>query len=532
MFFTNVAGFGVGGSRTVHRWVSTVLSLFTLCMLFLLGGCNPGLTPFLKVRPVPTPDYQPEATRNTTPGIKKDTLVTLDKHSKQETDKIEDAKNNANVIDLSVDDDWILGQLPPEALALLPVIQGQNRSLQRARESFLSAQWGYQTAQGFLLPSASVSANKGVNVTDNGTTHSTGFGLGASWSIDLWRDLGIKQRMDLLAFKQAQLGFRQTYTSTVRSILAQWISLVAVQADLRIQRDQLSLLAQVLEATKGSYLRGIIEIEDVILFQNDIDGRQELLAAAEQRFKRQVRALQLELGQYPDGQMDFSSATLDIKPLSASLPKDFPAKLVARRVDIQQAWLGLLQSDIGLALAHQNLFPSMRLSLSSNFSADTLSELFRKSNGFASMGASVAAQVLKRGDLKREKVQAASGVKVAELSYQDTTYNAFLDVEQLFEDEAKLYARFLNLQDSQANAAKAESTEIQKYLNREASFSRVIDVQDSVLELRAQLLRLKESILLNRLSLYVAMGGTFNADDEMAKHMIMKHASLADDSVE
>lgn len=499
------------------RLYSSSSILLLLMLIVSVSGCSSTFTPFLKSRPAPKPAYQPSGARHTTfddPAISNEyaTAQNSATQGSQDSRRVEPK----NTVDLSVDDQWIMQQLQPDAIALMPIVRTHNRDLQIAREAFLNTQRRYQTAQQFLRPSASVSASKGVSVASAGTSHGTGFGLTAVWSIDLWRDLGVRQRQDLLSFKTAQLNYKQAYIRTMQSTLSQWISLAALQAEIEVQQDQMALLNTLLAATKSSYVSGIVDIQDVIRFQTDIDSLAVSIAGAQQNFRRQLRSLQLTLGQHPDGTMVFSKADLNIGPLSAILPEDYPVKLVARRIDIQQAWLSLLQSDIGLALAQQNLFPSLSFSLSGGFSADTLPTLLRKSNAVVSLGTNAAMQVLKRDALKREKLAAASGVKVAELSYQNTTYRAFLDVEQLFEDEQKLYARFLNSQASQVNAAKAESTEIRKYLNRDSSFLNVIEAQRSALGLRQQLIGLKATILRNRLSLYVAMGGGFDIHSESA----------------
>lgn len=472
---------------------SKIKSLSLIFLILSFNGCK--ITP--KLRDQSNTQYKPDQAR----------II-----NNQTNDNELPSSPFSDPINLSVNNTWIFEHIPKPAIKLITTAEKNNRNIQQAKELYYIAQQQFRTNSNFLLPSGSLSAAKNINISDDAVTSGSAFNFNTSWNINLWNDLDITQRSNILSLRTAELSFQNTIVSTISNVLNQWITLSVQQQNLELDREQLALLKQLHKATKNGYLRSINTIEEVISFQNNIDLSSEALGQSLQSYNRQIRNLQLALGQYPNSQMNFGNYQLTIKPLSVSLPKNFPAQLVARRPDIKQQWYSLLQSDLNLAIAHRNRFPSLSLSISSNISSNQVKRLFDKENLLSSITGNATLPLLRRGDLKRAENQAQSQVKIAELSYIDTTYNAFLEVEQLFENEISLYQRYHNLNISKQNVSQAESIEIKKYLNRNSSFLEVINAQETALNLRRQFNNLKREILLNRLALYIAMGGNFKLE--------------------
>ena len=340
------------------------------------------------------------------------------------------------------------------------------------------------------------------------TRTSSNFELGAdlAWEADVWGKLRDIEKQASLNLMAAQASYEDGRRRLAGRVAGAWFNVIGAGELLALLRERLANLEEDLDIIESAYNQGLTGALDVYLARTIADQERARIAAQEQSLAENRVALQLLLGNYPDGAVVIDR-TLPV--LEAPVPAGLPSELVSRRPDLQQAWMNLLASDAAVAIAHKQRFPRITLVASAN---DVSSELTSLLNGttlaWSALG-SLTQPLFNRGRLKAQEQQARARLVQAENRYLDNLYQAFSEVENALSRNRTLQTRYRVTLAAEKNAVTGLTLAFEQYQRGLVPYTTVLEAQRRAFDIQSGVIDLRNRLLQNRITLYLALGGDF-----------------------
>ena len=335
-------------------------------------------------------------------------------------------------------------------------------------------------------------------------------GLVASYEVDLWG----RVRAETMSANLAAAASRQDLSGAAITVAAEvaerWVRIIS-------QRQQKILLQRQLAANE-TYL-DLVELRFRKSQASALDVMQQRQLV--ERVKAQVPLIDLEerlllnelavlMGRQPYNGPGFKRQSLP--ELDAHPSAGIPAQLLEYRPDIQAAYQRLSAADQDLAAARADRLPALRLTGSAAYSSTELDQLF--DNWLLNLAAGVTAPLIDGGGRKAEVSYAESGVQELLAEYRQTVLNAVREVESALVREEKLRENITGIE-NQLGAAQAALEEAGfRYTNGLIDYLPVLTQLLSVQNLELDLISRRADLLIARIDLYRAVGGSWTDELE------------------
>ena len=256
------------------------------------------------------------------------------------------------------------------------------------------------------------------------------------------------------------------------------------------------------------YRQGLNEALDLYLAENQVERQEAAYAEQQQTLSETIADLQLLLARYPDGDMQLRGR---LPVITTPIPSGLPSELLARRTDLQEAWLGLLAADADLAAAHKARFPSLSLVGSGGATSVEFADLL-DGDTFWSISGNLSQPLFQAGRLAALEEQAAARVRQSEQVYLDLLYRAFADVEDAISREVSLRERYQSFLEAERNATAALELALEQYRRGLVPYTTVLESQRQAFDAETTVVQLRNLLLQNRLALHLSLGGEFTTD--------------------
>jgi outer membrane protein, multidrug efflux system len=362
---------------------------------------------------------------------------------------------------------------------------------------------GYQAQAGGGV--AGTDAVKSASGVDGGLLNA--FGV-LNWELDLWGKLKLQSRAALNEFFSSEANRDALQVSLVAEVASNYFLLRDLDNRLLIAQNTLSGRKENTKLISDKYEHGYVSELDKLQAQ-----QQEAIAAASiPSFQRQIvlteNAIRVLIGQGP-GPIERGASNYD-QILSPDIPVGLPSQLLERRPDIMASEFALQAQFARIGVAEANRFPSISLTGVLGFASPQLSTLL-SNKGFVANGfGSIMGPIFNFGQYKKLVVVEQKRTEALYYQYQQTTLNAFADV-----DNALASYRYLDEEQKQRKlqveaASKALVLSQARYDGGYTSYLEVILMQTNLFD--AQLLEstVMQQKLNSIVSLYKALGGGWN----------------------
>ena len=409
----------------------------------------------------------------------------------------------------------------PELDTLVGQALSGNFTLQEAWARLRQAQALAVQTGANLYPDLNVTAGGSTarQRTDSGSGGSTSsgssysLGIASSYELDLWGKIRAEEEAAVL---EAQAS-REDYSAAAMTVAAQvtedWINLVSQRMQKQILLDQLETNRTYLELTQLRYRKSLASAVDVYQQRQlveQVEAQLPLVEAAEATY---LNELTLLLGK-PQG--SYPVITSDKLPSFGELPSTgLPADLLVNRPDVCSAGLRLMASDWQVAVARADRLPAISLSASALYSAESLDLIF--DNWILSLAGNLAAPVFDAGRRSSEVERTTAVVDENLAAYRRTVYTAVKEVEDALvrEEKTSQYVRGLQQQTATARLVLEEAR--LRYTKGITDYLPVLTALRSVQGLETSLVDQQTQLLINRVNLYRALGGTWTDEISAAQ---------------
>ena len=377
------------------------------------------------------------------------------------------------------------------------------RALAGAVKANLYPHFGYQAEAGG--GSAGTDATKIAGGVQGGLFNV--FGV-LNWELDIWGKLRHQTRSAIDNFLSSKANRDALQVSLVAEVATDYFILRDLDNELMISENTLAGRKENTRIIKDKFDHGYVSELDLLQAQQ----QEAITAAAVPSFRRQIilieNAIRVLIGMGP-GSIVRGASNYD-QILSPDIPVGLPSQLLERRPDIIASEFTLQTQFEQIGIAEANRFPTISLTGALGFASPQLSSLLTNKGFVANGFGSLVGPLFNFGQNKQLVEVQRRQTEVAYYQYQQTTLNAFADVDNAL-------ASYRNLDEEHAArklqveaATKALVLSQARYDNGYTSYLEVIIMQTNLFDaqlLESSTLQLKLNSIV---SLYKALGGGWN----------------------
>lgn len=333
-------------------------------------------------------------------------------------------------------------------------------------------------------------------------------GLNLSWDLDFWG-----RQADLLQQARAQ--------TAAAGLDAAGARLAITGAVLRsyIELDRQYALAEVAERTaqQREEILGITHKRVAAGLDTNVELRQAAGAVPDAEVQlRQARyeqdlavhRLAALIARGADGYAAIQRPMLD-EQAELKLPQALPADLLGRRPDVLAARARVDAATAGQAAAKAAFYPDVNLAAAAGTAAIGFGNLFQAASGTYGAGPAIHLPLFNAGRLKAEYRAAGAEIDAGVASYDATVLNAVREVSDQLSAIDALREQIAKQQQALDDAEAAYKLARERYDAGLASYLTVLNAETQLLNERRQRVDLVASLATARISLQLAVGGSF-----------------------
>ena len=340
-----------------------------------------------------------------------------------------------------------------------------------------------------------------------------GYGLFADWELDLWGRVRAAKAANVAGY-ESTVADAEYARQSIAALVAKGY-FVAVEAEL-----QQSLAEEMVAASEH-----LIELNEQRLKVGKGDGFELARTRANTESFRDtalqltlahtqaLRALETLIGRYPAATVDIAP---DLAPWPGPIPAGLPSELLERRPDVVAAERRVAAAFYRTEEAKAARLPKISLTGSINDISSELFVLEDRDNPVWSAGASLLAPIFTGGGLKAQVRIRSAEQRQAVAEYGEVGARAFSEVENALAAEIMAGRREEVLARGVAENEQALDLARVRYRVGSGDLLGIQQQQLAVHGSRATLLRVRTERLVQRVNLYLALGGGF---DETTSHV-------------
>jgi multidrug efflux system outer membrane protein len=411
-----------------------------------------------------------------------------------------------------IEDNWLQEFEDAELNTLASIALQKNYLLAEQAARVSEARQGVIVSGADRFPELSLSfdaSRRSSVISESIISTGSNFDLGAdlSWEVDVWGKLKDAQKQASLNLLAQQARYKDSQHQLAANVSRAWFNVVGAAQLLTLFRERLENLKVDMDIIERAYRQGLNTALDVYLTRATVDQERARIAQQKQFLLENKVALQLLLAEYPDADLEINKK---LPVIESAIPAGLPSELVSRRPDLQQAWMNLLSLDAALAVAHKQRFPRISLVASGSDVSSELGSLLNGSTLAWSLLGNLAQPLFNTGRLKALEEQARARVVQAEYQYLDRLYRALSEVENAISRNAGLQDQYQATLASEKNAVAGLTLAFEQYQRGLVTYTTVLESQRRAFDAQSSVIDLRNQLLQNRITLYLALGGNFS----------------------
>ncbi len=333
-----------------------------------------------------------------------------------------------------------------------------------------------------------------------------GFGLYASWEIDVWGRLRNLANAAAYRYLASIEGRNLLVTRLVAEIASNYYQLMALDQQLQVVTDNIALQENGLAMVQAQFQAGRATSLAANRFEAELRGMQSAQYDIQQRIVETENQINFLVGRFPQPVERSTANFLELQPAAMSV--GVPSQLLENRPDIRQAEREMAAAGLDVQAARAAFYPSLGIDGTIGFQSFDITQLLRTPDSLLySIFAHIFAPLLNRRGLKAEYFAANSREMQAVLRYERAVLVGVIEVSNrvsLIHNLSEGYA----LKQQQVDRL-AQSIEISNQLfnSARADYLEVLTTRRESLEAQIELIEMKQRQMEATVTLYQALGG-------------------------
>lgn len=337
-------------------------------------------------------------------------------------------------------------------------------------------------------------------------TENYSLGIVASWELDIWGKLNRQSRAKYAQMLNSYAGRNLIQTSLIANMANTYYSLLALDEQLKVTRDMITLMEVNLTTTEALKEAGMATGAAVEQTRAALSSAKTSIPDLESNIRQLENSMCTMLGRKPQ---QINRSTIAQQEVPERLAFGIPAQMLAYRPDVNQAELDFRSAFELTNAARASFYPSINLTsgIIGFSTVNGLSYFFKPENLFASIAGGLTQPIFARKQLMTQYKVAKSEQQIALLSFEMTVLTAGQEVSDILYTYESSLRKNLD-RDVQVEALTKAVNYTRELLKAgEANYIEVLTAQQGLLEAQLNQISDKLQQLKSASDLYRALGG-------------------------
>jgi NodT family efflux transporter outer membrane factor (OMF) lipoprotein len=403
-------------------------------------------------------------------------------------------------------DRWLASFNDPQLDALVREALAYNPDLQVAAARVEQAAAYVKLAGATLYPQVNLLARGGGKMSGD-SSGLQGVGVFLNWELDLWGRIRAGREAARGQFDSAALEAEFARQSIAALVAKGWFLATEARLQKTIAEDMVGASTRQLGFAEDRLRVGSGDEYDVALAKAGLATYLDSVRSLDLAYQQSLRALEALAGRYPAA---VASVPVQLAPAPGPVPVGMPSELLERRPDVVAAERRVAAAFYRVEEAKAARLPRISLTAAVTSISSDLFVLKEQNNPVWSAGASLVAPLFLGGQLQSQVEIRTAEQKQALAEYGRVGARAFGEVENALSAEFALGERESILRQSVADNVRALELANVRYRVGAGDLRAVQQQSLALYAARTALLRVQGERLVQRVNLYLALGGSFD----------------------
>ncbi|MGR4869730.1 efflux transporter outer membrane subunit [Variovorax sp. LARHSF232] len=406
-----------------------------------------------------------------------------------------------------VADQWLASFKDPQLDALVKEALDHNFDLRVAASRVEQAAAAQRVAGGLLYPQVSLLARGGGKMSGD-SSGLQGVGVFVNWELDLWGRVRAGAAAADSQYASVALDTEYARQSIAAQVAKGWFLATEARLQKTLADETVAASTRLVGLTQDRLRVGVGDEYDMALAQANLSSLKDVAQNLDQAYSQALRSLEILVGRYPGAQLPVPTA-LGATP--APIPAGLPSTLLERRPDVVAAERRVAAALYRTAQAKAARLPVISLTGTVTSISSELFVLKERDNPTWSAGASLLAPIFLGGQLQGQVELRTAEEKQALAEYGRTGARAFGEVENALSAGFALDAREQILRQGVLENERAVSLADTRFKVGSTDLRALLQQNLTLYGVQSTLLRVQSERLVQRVNLYLALGGSFDA---------------------
>jgi NodT family efflux transporter outer membrane factor (OMF) lipoprotein len=400
---------------------------------------------------------------------------------------------------------WLAGFKDPRLEALVRDALLYNPDLQVAAARMAQAAAYVKLAGATLYPQVNLLARGGGELSGD-SSGLEGVGVFATWELDLWGRVRAGRATAQAQYQSAELDAEYAAQSIAAMVAKSWFLATEARLQKTNAEETVRAAERLLNLAQDRLRIGRGDEYDVTIAKANLQTYRDVVQQLDLAYRQSLRALETLVGRYPAAAIEVPPQ-LAVKP--GPVPVGMPSELLERRLDVVAAERRVAAAFYRTEEAKAARLPQISLTAAVTSISSELFVLKDRDNPVWSAGASLLAPIYLGGALQSQVEIRTAEQKLAVAEYGRVGARAFNEVEGALSSGFALDQRATILTQAVAENERALELANVRYRVGSGDLRAVQQQQVALYGARTSLLRVQSEQLVQRVNLYLALGGAW-----------------------
>jgi NodT family efflux transporter outer membrane factor (OMF) lipoprotein len=335
---------------------------------------------------------------------------------------------------------------------------------------------------------------------------SYGFGINASWEIDIWKKLHNAKNAAVARYLSSIEGKNFMVTQLISEIANSYYELMALDNQLEILEANIKVQQNALEMVKLEKISARVTELAVRKFEAEVLKNQSRQFYISQQIIETENRINFLVGRFPQPVTRNSTAFISLAP--DVIHAGIPSQLLSNRPDVRQAEQALTASKLDVKVTKAQFYPSLMLTAGIGYASFDPKYLIKTPTSLLySLAGDLMAPLINRSAIKANYYSANSKQIQAVYNYEQAILKAHIEVVNQLSNISNL-AKSYDLKTKQVEAlTQSTAISISLFRSARADYMEVLLTQRDALESKFELIETKKQQMNANVNIYRALGG-------------------------
>jgi len=329
-----------------------------------------------------------------------------------------------------------------------------------------------------------------------------------SWEVDVWGRLRSQRAAAQENYEAIALDYAFARQSIASTTAKSWYLAIETRQLLTLTEQSVDIYRKLLELVKVRRAAGKVADLDVAEASFQLDEAQNQLSVAQGLYSEARRTLEVLVGRYPAAELEVAETFAHLPPPVAP---GLPSALLERRPDIVAAEHQVLGAFRTVEAAKLALLPDFSFTLKGGRLSDPLLSVLGLNPWLIHSAVGMFVPIYQGGALRAQIKIATAGQERSIAYFGGVALRAVDEVEVALTNERLLEERLPQTENAVRDHTEAVLVANLRYKAGNMDLLSVLQLQEGQVQSQADLIKLRNAQLANRINLHLALGGSFDS---------------------